>query len=150
MNILAFDLPNCNHQNLIALCESGHTVYRCAHGDQSYLESLGVKTLQGLNYSDFIKMPNKSDVVRRHIAQADIDVIVVTDPVMGFLSDELRSEIPYIGPSTYASNLETDKMQAMAFVESCGVSVPDTLGTCLLYTSPSPRDCRLSRMPSSA
>ena len=23
-------------------------------------------------------------------------------------------------------------------------------GTCLLYTSPSPRDCRLSRMPSSA
>ncbi len=129
MNILAFDLPNCNHQNLLALCESGHGVYRCAHGDQSYLESLGVKTLPGLKYSDFIKMPNKSDVVRRHIAQADIDVIIVTDPVMGFLSDELRSEIPYIGPSTYASNLETDKTQAMAFVASCGVSVPDILGT---------------------
>ena len=24
------------------------------------------------------------------------------------------------------------------------------IGICLLYTSPSPRDCRLSRMPSSA
>ena len=27
---------------------------------------------------------------------------------------------------------------------------PRQLYTCLLYTSPSPRDCRLSRMPSSA
>ena len=37
-----------------------------------------------------------------------------------------------------------------------GVDVPSSLKakefslTCLLYTSPSPRDCRLSRMPSSA
>ena len=28
--------------------------------------------------------------------------------------------------------------------------IPDTVGTCLLYTSPSPRDATLSRMPSSA
>ena len=129
MNILAFDLPNCNHQNLVALVESGHTVYRCSHGDQSYLESLGVRPLPGLSYSDFIKIPNKSDVVRRLISEHSVDVVIVTDPVMGFLSDDLRSEIPYIGPSTYASNMETDKMQAMTFVASCGVSVPEVLGT---------------------
>ena len=31
-----------------------------------------------------------------------------------------------------------------------GVSVEDRLNTCLLYTSPSPRDLARSRMPSSA
>ena len=30
------------------------------------------------------------------------------------------------------------------------MSAPDLLGSCLLYTSPSPRDKRQSRMPSSA
>ena len=29
-------------------------------------------------------------------------------------------------------------------------SLPERLGSCLLYTSPSPRDATLSRMPSSA
>ena len=31
-----------------------------------------------------------------------------------------------------------------------GVIIPITIGSCLLYTSPSPRDGLLSRMPSSA
>ena len=35
-------------------------------------------------------------------------------------------------------------------LSSCGVVLTSTIGTCLLYTSPSPRDGLLSRMPSSA
>ena len=34
--------------------------------------------------------------------------------------------------------------------EKAGVNVSVVHGTCLLYTSPSPRDATLSRMPSSA
>ncbi len=34
--------------------------------------------------------------------------------------------------------------------EALSVAYAKGLNTCLLYTSPSPRDCTLSRMPSSA
>ena len=34
--------------------------------------------------------------------------------------------------------------------EKYGINLPNTPNTCLLYTSPSPRDGLLSRMPSSA
>ena len=34
--------------------------------------------------------------------------------------------------------------------EDLGMAVVERLGDCLLYTSPSPRDATLSRMPSSA
>ena len=37
-----------------------------------------------------------------------------------------------------------------SFVAGADISEFLTLGTCLLYTSPSPRDATLSRMPSSA
>ena len=36
------------------------------------------------------------------------------------------------------------------FAEGKNVTTIEGLGTCLLYTSPSPRDATLSRMPSSA
>ena len=41
---------------------------------------------------------------------------------------------------------------ALGFAKSCGMEVADLdrMKTCLLYTSPSPRDATLSRMPSSA
>ena len=35
-------------------------------------------------------------------------------------------------------------------IKPCGGAVPPILISCLLYTSPSPRDMRRSRMPSSA
>ena len=129
MNILAFDLPNCNHQNLVKLCESGHTVYRCAYGEQSYLESLGIKTLPDWDYMEFLGAHNKSEIIKNKIHEHQIDIVIVTDPVMGFLSDKLRYDVTYIGPSTHVSNMETDKIQAMEFVASCGVSVPKVTGT---------------------
>ena len=36
------------------------------------------------------------------------------------------------------------------YVESNNIELKYILNTCLLYTSPSPRDLKLSRMPSSA
>lgn len=129
MNILAFDLPNCNHQNLVKLVESGHDVYRLAYGDQSYLTSLGIKTLPGFDYMEFLAQCGKTDIIKQIISDHGIDIVIVTDPVMGFLSEELRYEVTYIGPSTYVSNMETDKIQAMEFVKSCGVSVPEVLAT---------------------
>ena len=131
MNILAFDLPNCNHQNLLALCESGHDVYRCVYGDQSYLISLGVQTLPELDYTEFQKYPQseKVRVVRQVMGIANIDVIIVTDPQMGFLCEELKyDDVTYIGPSSYVMDMEVNKVQAMEFVASCGVTVPAIRG----------------------
>ena len=48
--------------------------------------------------------------------------------------------IPYVPP--------TDLLQAKENSDSIKLKLPD--GTCLLYTSPSPRDLCTSRMPSSA
>ena len=53
-----------------------------------------------------------------------------------WLEDTLRKEL-----ASAADDLEL----AGTLVESIGLAIP-----CLLYTSPSPRDATLSRMPSSA
>ena len=54
--------------------------------------------------------------------------------------------IPYARPSGISHLEYTNK--AKKVFESLNLNILDY--TCLLYTSPSPRDCRLSRMPSSA
>ena len=41
-------------------------------------------------------------------------------------------------------------LDAKKKIEEATESIRDSLGICLLYTSPSPRDATLSRMPSSA
>ena len=60
----------------------------------------------------------------------------------------MPDKIPYFTPET------TAKMGAMSFAD-CAAQlarhfVDDRFNNCLLYTSPSPRDATLSRMPSSA
>ena len=42
------------------------------------------------------------------------------------------------------------KMAPYIYEEKNGIHILDVVQTCLLYTSPSPRDGLLSRMPSSA
>ena len=64
-----------------------------------------------------------------------------------------------IVPGTHASSPEVHNLKKKAWISTwvtfvfwaivCGIIVSDLL-TCLLYTSPSPRDGLLSRMPSSA
>ena len=46
--------------------------------------------------------------------------------------------------------LKTFQKKTAQLLVNCERDIADTLGICLLYTSPSPRDATLSRMPSSA
>ena len=56
----------------------------------------------------------------------------------------------YLGPPpSVVAQTDTDSADGVAGKESDGEMVLDASG-CLLYTSPSPRDKRQSRMPSSA
>ena len=48
------------------------------------------------------------------------------------------------------TQLINEGMQVMHEVEALNGGLNDTIKACLLYTSPSPRDGLLSRMPSSA
>ena len=61
------------------------------------------------------------------------------------LSNELRAINQYFLHSRMLSDWGLDKFAQYEYGESM-----DEMKHCLLYTSPSPRDCRLSRMPSSA
>jgi len=128
MNILAFDLPFCNHHNLVSLVKSGHTVYRCSYGDHSYIESLGVKSPPELAYHDFIDSPDKPRLVRDVIEQYDIDLIINTDPQEAWMWIEFASEMPYIGPCNYVSNLEVHRLVGKEFAQKAGVKVPEIMG----------------------
>ena len=46
--------------------------------------------------------------------------------------------------------IEAENLSDTGFIDRCDGSRYDLAGSCLLYTSPSPRDGLLSRMPSSA
>ena len=68
-----------------------------------------------------------------------------------------RHRIPVERLRVEASQLDTMRLQYLArgtngptYPQSTGTSVHDEDEPCLLYTSPSPRDGLLSRMPSSA
>ena len=54
---------------------------------------------------------------------------------------EVREGRPFVGP---------DGTMLTGMFHSAGVKRKDVFWTCLLYTSPSPRDRQKSRMPSSA
>ena len=54
--------------------------------------------------------------------------------------------IAVASPGTTAASLHGNELAATAYQES----MEDIIVPCLLYTSPSPRDGLLSRMPSSA
>ena len=60
-------------------------------------------------------------------------------------SNQFKNKIIIVTGSTQGSGAETAKLLA-----SRGAKGITICGSCLLYTSPSPRDRSLSRMPSSA
>ena len=71
---------------------------------------------------------------------------------LGVNADQITPEAKFI-EDLGADSLDTVEL-VMALEEEFGNEIPDEeaekLTTCLLYTSPSPRDATLSRMPSSA
>ena len=71
-------------------------------------------------------------------------------PLVGYVIDALRSAgveglVAVVG---YQAELVQEKLSSVGNIQFALQA--EQLGTCLLYTSPSPRDQRGSRMPSSA
>ena len=73
--------------------------------------------------------------------EGDVATIGITKHATEMLGDIVFAELPEKG-----SNVEKDGTAGV--VES--TKAASDVYTCLLYTSPSPRDATLSRMPSSA
>ena len=72
------------------------------------------------------------------------------DPISGLASGGIDLAIPDIGGSiTSALNFKNIQLNIFGCEFAPNVA-KSTIYTCLLYTSPSPRDQRGSRMPSSA
>ena len=74
---------------------------------------------------------------------------IIKDGVKLIGAGELPSSVPYDASALYAKNLTS---LITPFIKDGLIKLDkeDELISCLLYTSPSPRDATLSRMPSSA
>ena len=88
---------------------------------------------EGLTFDDVLLVPKFSDVTSR--SQTDLSTQ---------LSRNISINIPLI-----SANMDTVTEASMAVIiaREGGIGI---IHSCLLYTSPSPRDGLLSRMPSSA
>ena len=113
--------------------------------------------------------PDGESEIERQVCKSvstDIDAPVVKNPQVGSMLnivDDTPIEIPKLSADAESDNLFNDLLPK-TFVEPLGQALGQTapqgeqvapgngvnIGTCLLYTSPSPRDATLSRMPSSA
>ena len=65
-------------------------------------------------------------------------------------SKYFESKEPSTSGMGHAFKMSTELVAAVAVGTIIGFILDNWFGTCLLYTSPSPRDATLSRMPSSA
>ena len=102
-------------------------------GELYIQQSDNLRITLGLRQTD----DDKSSYTR----QAFLDTTGVGGIGTGFTADPGSSGIPGFGEAFVAT---TGKQPVMDFSKTTGRLV------CLLYTSPSPRDATLSRMPSSA
>ena len=87
-----------------------------------------------------LAMPSASGYETRRVSAADLPILNISDPVLILPGQWVRifdTELPKAGRS--------QQLQMARFARE-----DDIANTCLLYTSPSPRDQRGSRMPSSA
>ena len=64
------------------------------------------------------------------------------------MSEEIKDVLDGLGKGF--EEFKTENQKRLDEIEQKGHEDPNTPNTCLLYTSPSPRDGLLSRMPSSA
>ena len=85
--------------------------------------------------------------------------MAVEEKVMTIVADQLSVDAAEVTrESSFIDDLKADSLDVvemvMEFEDAFDITIPDDdydkIKTCLLYTSPSPRDQRGSRMPSSA
>ena len=86
-----------------------------------------------------------------------IDTDTASDDAVALLMALEYPDVEVLGVSIVSGNMpvEQGSINARYTIELCEKNVPVYVGSdkpmvCLLYTSPSPRDKRQSRMPSSA
>ena len=108
-------------------------------------------------YSEAVKVKNQ-------IVQANLRLVVsiakrhvsATEEFFGLVSDGNMSLIRAVEKFDYARGNKFSTYASWAIMKNFARTIPtefkirDRFRTCLLYTSPSPRDKRQSRMPSSA
>ena len=80
---------------------------------------------------------------------AEIDSEKEAVPVGRFRSRIIRSHVETVGPPVDRRKFQVRNPYFLAWTKD-RVGPPERILVCLLYTSPSPRDGLLSRMPSSA
>ena len=93
-----------------------------------------IGVISGLGYPEFSKWR-----VEREVRSS---VVKIKSLMEGINAQVQRGQYAFV-------QVHIEEIAENLIVTSKGMK-PDTLGSCLLYTSPSPRDAALSRMPSSA
>ncbi len=126
MNVICFDLPNCNFNNLISLHQAGHTVYLITQSDTSLIAQKGIRVLSELGSAYTITQANLPEI-KKLVTDLKIDVMIVTMPTLGFLHTEFSNSLTYIGPSALASQLETHRLFVKDICRVAGVKTPNIL-----------------------
>ena len=80
-----------------------------------------------------------TSILNGQASDAQVSALLLGLEMIGLTSQEVR-----VGTKIMRDNLVPVNIEAEV------IDIVGTGGTCLLYTSPSPRDATLSRMPSSA
>lgn len=129
MNVICFDLPNCNFNNLISLHQAGHTVYLITQADTSYIASLGITVLSDIGSAYNITRDNLPEITDL-VTNLNIDIMIVTMPTLGFLHTAFADSLTYIGPSEQASRLESHRIFTKQIASFARVKTPEILHQC--------------------
>ena len=124
------------------------------------LEDINLKDARGILVNLSAKSPTMGDMHEVNTVVEDIvaeDAQVIYGAVIdeNLNEDELTVTVVATGVNQKAPRLAVDNSPATVKLSPVGLDKDHTkdsvsVGTCLLYTSPSPRDLSTSRMPSSA
>ena len=92
---------------------------------------------------------NASVGISDHAQDALGDIVFVELPEPG-TSVNAKDEVAVVESVKAASDIYSPVSGSIIAINETLLDAPETVNSCLLYTSPSPRDGLLSRMPSSA
>ena len=121
----------------IAIFENGEVIFNKSYGLSNIKENRNVTASTGFNVGSISKVFTAMAIMKL-VEEGKIDLEA---PVERYLS---RWKLP-------ESKFDKNKVTVKHLLNhTAGISVHGYPGFCLLYTSPSPRDKRQSRMPSSA